>query len=93
VFGTSFGATNPAVAPGEIPAAATAVTAGNSVTLGGRELPAGNILYLGVTPGNPGLYQLNLVLPEDTPAGDLPLVLRIGGAASPAGPYLTVARR
>jgi uncharacterized protein (TIGR03437 family) len=36
------------------------------------------------------LYQLNLILPDDTPAGELPVVLTISEVSSPAGAYLTV---
>ena len=90
IFGTSFGATNPGVDPGEFPAGVATVTGPVSVTLGGSVLPDANVLYAGVTPGNPGLYQLNLILPDDTPDGDLPVVLTIGGVSSPAGAYLTV---
>jgi hypothetical protein len=61
-----------------------------NTVLGGRQLPAANVLYAGVTPGSPGLYQLNILLPEDTPDGDLSLVIEIGGVASPAGAYLSV---
>ncbi len=38
------------------------------VRLNGEELPRENILYVGVTPGFAGLYQLNLRLPAELPA-------------------------
>jgi uncharacterized protein (TIGR03437 family) len=52
-------------------------------------MPASNILYCGITPFSPGLYQLNLLLPDDTPDGDLPLVMTIAGVLSPTG-YLAI---
>jgi uncharacterized protein (TIGR03437 family) len=45
---------------------------------------------VGITPQSPGLYQLNIQLPQSTPAGDLSLVIEIGGVQSPAGAYLSV---
>jgi uncharacterized protein (TIGR03437 family) len=91
VYATGFGATNPSYAPGQFPDQLAQVTGAVSVLLGGRELPAANVLYAGVTPNGPGLYQLNLLLPDDTPDGDLSLTIVIGGIQSPSGPYMTVA--
>jgi uncharacterized protein (TIGR03437 family) len=90
VYATGFGATNPVVAPGAFPAQVAPLTAPVTVLLGGVAIPATNVLYVGVTPGSPGLYQLNLLIPASTPNGDLPLIIRIGGQQSPAGAYLTV---
>jgi uncharacterized protein (TIGR03437 family) len=43
-----------------------------------------------MTPFSPGLYQINLLLPDDTRNGDLSLVIEIVGIRSSTGPYLTV---
>jgi uncharacterized protein (TIGR03437 family) len=91
VYFTGGGATNPPVAPGDFPAAATQVAGELHVLLNAKEIPAANILYCGFTPQNPGLYQLNLLLPDDTPAGNLTLTISIGGFSSPAGAFLAVA--
>ncbi|MEP6962294.1 MAG: hypothetical protein ABI995_09450, partial [Acidobacteriota bacterium] len=90
VYATGFGETNPAVAPGDFPGGIARVKGSVRVLLNGQVLPADNVLYAGVTPFSPGLYQLNLLLPANTPAGDLPLTIEIGGISSPAGAYLTV---
>jgi uncharacterized protein (TIGR03437 family) len=90
VYGTGFGATNPAVAPGVFPTQLAQVSATVTVLLGGVVMPAENVLYAGVTPGSPGLYQLNLLIPANTPNGDLPLIVQIGSQQSPASAYLTV---
>ena len=66
------------------------VTGNVTVTLGGTALPAANILYVGLTPNDPGLYQLNILIPPGTPNGDLPLVITIGDTSSPPGAFLTV---
>jgi len=90
VYATGFGATNPAVAPGSFPSQLASATGTVTVTLGGVALPAANVLYAGVTPEDPGLYQLNLLIPPNTPNGNLPLTIQIGGQQSPSGAYLTV---
>jgi uncharacterized protein (TIGR03437 family) len=90
VYGTGFGGTNPAVAPGAFPATLASATGTVTVTLGGVAVPAANVLYAGVTPGSPGLYQLNLLIPAGTASGDLPLIIQVGSQQSPAGAYLTV---
>jgi uncharacterized protein (TIGR03437 family) len=38
------------------------------VTLGGKVVDAVLIKYAGLTPGSAGLYQINLVVPDGTPA-------------------------
>jgi uncharacterized protein (TIGR03437 family) len=60
------------------------------ITVNGKEIPAANILYAGITPLSPGLYQVNIVLPDDLPDGDLPISLTIGAGSTPDGAYLTV---
>jgi uncharacterized protein (TIGR03437 family) len=88
-YATGFGPTNPAVIPGTFsPGGQVAAT--YSVTLGGKPLPAANVLYVGQTPNSPGLFQLNILIPADAPDGDLPLVLTIGNASSSPGAFITV---
>jgi uncharacterized protein (TIGR03437 family) len=89
LFATGFGATAPSYGPGELPTGAAQVTAPVSITLGGVKLLASDILYVGVTE-NAGLYQVNLRVPNQVPDGDQSLVITIGGAASPAGGFVTV---
>jgi uncharacterized protein (TIGR03437 family) len=89
LFATGFGATNPPFGPGELPGGAAQVTAQSSITFGGVKLTAAEILYVGVTQ-NAGLYQVNLKVPEQVPDGNQPLVITIGGVASPPGGFITV---
>jgi uncharacterized protein (TIGR03437 family) len=89
LFGTGFGATNPSFGPGVLPGGAAQVTASTSITFGGVQLAATDILYVGVTE-NAGLYQVNLRVPEGVPDGDQSLVLTVGGVKSPAGGFITV---
>jgi uncharacterized protein (TIGR03437 family) len=53
-----------------------------SVTIGGVAAP---VLFSGLAPGFVALYQVNVQVPPDTPAGSaVPVVLSIGGAVSNA---------
>jgi uncharacterized protein (TIGR03437 family) len=92
LFGTGFGATDPAFAPGELPAGAAQVTAPVSISFGGVTLAASDILYVGVSQ-NAGLYQVNLRVPDGVPDGDQALVITVGSASSPAGGFITVSRQ
>ena len=91
LFATGFGATNPSLGPGELPTAAASVTAPVTLTIGGVAIPSANIIYTGVVGGNAGLYQVNVIVPDNVPTGDQPVVITIGGVASPAKAYLTFA--
>lgn len=90
IYATGFGTTSPSFAPGVFPSGGGMVTGSVTVTLGANALPAANVLYVGVTPNDPGLYQLNILIPANAPNGDLPLVITIGGTSSPPGAFLTV---
>ena len=92
IYLTGLGDTDPPVAPGEIPQAIARIRASLRITLGGVEIPANRILYAGIAPFNPGLYQINFYIPADAAAGDLPLVMTAGSAVTPPGGFLTVAR-
>ncbi len=87
IYGVSFGATNPAVAPGVAPSAIAPV-ANATLTLG--TLPAAAPLYVGVSPGTAGLYQVNIQVPAGLADGNYPLTLNIGTFSTPVGAYLTV---
>ena len=85
IFGTGFGPTNPAVAPGAPFSGAAATT--NSVTL--------KINNVSVTPSfaglsGAGLYQLNLTVPSGLGAGDVPLLAAVGGVGTPSGAVISL---
>ncbi len=59
-----------------------------TVTLAGRPV---EVLYAGPVPGMVyGIFQINIRVPEDSPTGALPLVIRSGDAVSPDGVSLVV---
>jgi len=81
IFGTGLGAvdTPPPLgrpAPSQ-PLSVTTTTP--TVTIGARD---GRVLFSGLAPGFAGLYQVNVTVPADLPAGEHPVVLTIGGASS-----------
>ncbi|MBX9603087.1 MAG: hypothetical protein K2X35_18935 [Bryobacteraceae bacterium] len=92
VFLTGLGDTDPPVTPGEIPQGIARTTGGLRITVGGLEVAADRVTYAGVTPFNPGLFQINFFLPAGAAEGDQPVVIAMGGASTPAGAYLTIAR-
>ncbi len=89
-YGTGFGDSDPNLAPGEIPTGIASVKGSAQIKLGGRVLPASNVLYVGVAPFNPGLYQVNLIVPKDTADGNLTVELQVGDQTSPLGPFIPV---
>jgi uncharacterized protein (TIGR03437 family) len=89
VYGTGEGQTVPAVPDGTVatsvvPKPQLSVTA----TVGGK--PA-TIQYAGTAPSFVvGAFQLNLVIPDDTPPGDAAVVVMVGNASSRAGVTVAV---
>jgi uncharacterized protein (TIGR03437 family) len=55
-------------------------------------LGAEDVLYAGVTPGSAGLYQVNIRVPEAMAEGEPGVGIKVGGVASPNGPYLLIRR-
>lgn len=89
LFATGFGATNPAFDPGVLPSGTPQVTAPVSITLGGVTLAQPDILYVGLSQFA-GLYQVDIQVPAGVADGNQPLVITVGGAASPANAFITV---
>ncbi len=89
-YGTGWGATSPAVAPGTVPGGATQLAALPSLMLGDEAVPAADILYAGLSPCCAGIYQVDFVVPGDVVPGSLPLTITVNGITSPANAYLVV---
>jgi uncharacterized protein (TIGR03437 family) len=89
LFATGFGATKPSFPPGVLPSGVASVTAPVTVKFGGVTLDPSDILYTGLS-SFAGLYQLNLHVPANMPNGDQPVVITVGGVASPAKAFITV---
>ncbi len=95
LFGTGFGATEPPLEAGEIPAGAVP----NALPLLVSEVAfafAGmlaDVFYAGVAPCCAGLYQFVVRVPPALPDGDAPVVATVQGVSTPAGPFLTIRRQ
>lgn len=92
LWATGLGPTLPSLRPGELPRGAAPLDQKIpfEVRLNEVPIPAGHILYAGVAPGFAGLYQINVLLPEDTPPNPS---IRVGypNALSPVNQTIPVA--
>jgi uncharacterized protein (TIGR03437 family) len=91
IYLTGLGCTSPNPAPGQILASAALMVrlTDLKISLGGSVLDPLYIKYAGLTPGSPGLYQINLYLP-DYLGTDPEIQVSVAGQSSPAGLKLAV---
>jgi len=87
LWGTGFGATNPAVAAGTLVNGAPALVAAVSVTVGDV---AATVIDTVLTPGDVGLYQVTIQIPAGAPSGAAALQASVGGARTASGVTLFV---
>jgi uncharacterized protein (TIGR03437 family) len=89
LFAAGLGRTVPDTASGvPPPAAATLLYASQlQIVLNGAVLPQASIYYAGVTPGYPGLYQINVTLPDVLPP-EPEIQVVMGTQSSPTGVLL-----
>lgn len=93
LYGTGFGMTAPLYQAGEILSVRAPLRSSFGVSIGGTELSLADLLYVGLTPGwISGLYQFAVRLPTSISNGDVPVVVRIGGLATPEGATIPVRR-
>ncbi|HLK67398.1 MAG TPA: hypothetical protein VKU19_28375 [Bryobacteraceae bacterium] len=91
IYCTGLGPVTPKVTEGSPPLADPLSKTDNAVTvtIGGK--PAA-VSFSGLTPGDPGLYQINAVVPSGITAGDaVPVVISVAGQTSPIIPAVTIA--
>jgi uncharacterized protein (TIGR03437 family) len=87
LWGTGFGATNPAVAAGTMVTGTPATLALPVVTVGGMPVTViGSIL----TAGSVGLYQVTIQLPANVQTGAVAIQASVGGVSTPAGVTILV---
>lgn len=86
LFGTGFGPTNPAVPTGKAFSGTAPLQTTPTATIGG--LPA-TVQFAGLISGA-GLYQINLVVPPDTPDGDQPVVVTVDGVSTQQNAFITI---
>jgi uncharacterized protein (TIGR03437 family) len=81
VFANGLGPVANQPASGEPTGGLSTTTATPTVSIGGKNAV---VEFSGLTPGAVGLYQLNLRLAADTPVGDQPMIISVGGVSSGA---------
>ena len=91
LYGTGFGATTPAVAPGQLASGQAKLNNPIIVTIGTTTLASTDIQYAGLSPGSiSGLYQFNLRVPASTPSGNVPVSISINGSQTQSGVTIPV---
>ncbi len=93
LYGTGFGATNPAVSAGRIATGQARLTDPFTITIGNITLGADDILYAGLSPQSiSGLYQFNVRIPAAVPDGNAPVTITTRGVSTQAGATIPVKR-
>jgi uncharacterized protein (TIGR03437 family) len=84
VLATGLGATNPQAITGHDSLDVTRFTMGNpTVLVGGVAIPQANVQFSGLAPQFPGVYQLNIKLPDTVATGDkVPFQIQMNGITS-----------
>jgi len=89
IYGTGFGVTNPAYAPGVFAASQTPLVTAPVVTVAGRTLPASDLLFSGLSTHAPGLYQFDIRVPESAD-GDVSILISAGSGRTQSGATIPV---
>jgi uncharacterized protein (TIGR03437 family) len=91
IYCTGLGSVTPKVPEGVAPPALPPLAATENtvaVTIGGKDA---TVMFAGLTPGDPGLYQINAVVPSGIVTGDaVPVVISVAGQTSPINPAVTM---
>jgi uncharacterized protein (TIGR03437 family) len=83
-YATGLGAVSPPVIEGTAaPVSPLALSAPPSVTIGGL---LASVPFSGLAPDLAGVYQVNIVIPQNAPSGASSLVVSLGGVSSPSVP-------
>ena len=88
LFGTGWGPTNPPVSAGQVFTSAAPTVTTPTVTIGGVDA---HVNFAGIT--GAGLYQLNVVVPQNLSTGDQAILLTINGATTQDGSFVTISTK
>lgn len=90
IYCTGLGAVDPPVQAGQSPPANPLSTTVNPVTVSFGGVP-GQVLFSGLTPGAPGVYQLNVAVPSGVTTGDsVPVSISVAGQTSQPGVTMAI---
>lgn len=82
LWGTGFGATNPAAPAGVLVSGAPVAVTMPTVTVGGVAAP---VVSAVLTPGDAGLYQVTIQIPATGASGAVPVLATVGGVQTAGG--------
>jgi len=80
LYGTGFGPTSPAIAPGIVTDKVYNLSSAPVVNIGDSPASVG---FAALTPGFAQVYQFNVTIPANAPDGDLKIFAQTGGVTSP----------
>jgi uncharacterized protein (TIGR03437 family) len=89
VYATGLGAVNPTVQTGHDSQDQVRFTVADTRVLIGNA--DATVYFSGLTPYFPGVYQLNIGVPQVAPGAKVPIQIQIGGVTSPANIFIGVA--
>jgi uncharacterized protein (TIGR03437 family) len=89
IYASGLGAVSPVIKEGAVPPVSPLSVASGTVTADVGGVPA-SVLYAGLAPGYPGLYQVNLTVPANAPSGTTLLLLYVNGKPSQAGATIQI---
>jgi uncharacterized protein (TIGR03437 family) len=93
LFGNGFGPTEPSWQSGEITDRVSWLRDSVTIRIGNMTLRPQDVYYAGLAWGAiSGLYQFNVRIPEETPNGDIPITIEIGGLRTQPEAVLPVMR-
>jgi uncharacterized protein (TIGR03437 family) len=88
-YANGLGPVDSTVTSGQVPPAGTTVRTITTPTVLLGTTPA-NVLFSGLTPGFPGIYQVNISIPQVAAGDAIPLQVQSGGFTSPATTTIAV---
>jgi uncharacterized protein (TIGR03437 family) len=89
VYATGLGAVTPSEISGQNSADQLRNTVANTTVLIGNA--NAQVFFSGLAPLFPGVYQLNIAVPQVAPGDQVPIQIQIGGVTSPANVFIGVA--
>jgi uncharacterized protein (TIGR03437 family) len=99
LYASGLGLTDPVIVTGGIPSTeapgelAEVVNRANvRIIVGGMEVPAADIAFVGAAPCCAGLYQITFKVPAGLQDGNHKVEIWVDGVQSPSGPYIAVRR-
>lgn len=87
VYGVGFGAVTPAIPAGQVVRSYNSVSAPVQFFIG--QIPA-TLIYDGLAPGNIGLYQFNIVVPNVGAGAAVPLTFTVNGVSGTQALYVAI---